>query len=276
MHTVQSAPASLSLRPFVRAFAQRTVTGVLEAQPMPAFLETIIHFDFGDLPTVRSAKGGVESGRALALVGPHTHAGTGLRFEGSIDSFAIFLQPAALWSLFRVPTGAVTETHYDAEDVLGAPVAELWHVLAETPDLADRIRAAETFLLQSANFEPEETATTVAASLLARRGGRIAIHDLASRMHVSVRELERSFLREMGIAPKRFARVARFQAALDARVGRPDRSWLDIAIDSGYHDQMHLVHEFQSLCGLSPTLIVERLGDSRPAALAASHDWDPQ
>jgi transcriptional regulator GlxA family with amidase domain len=102
------------------------------------------------------------------------------------------------------------------------------------------------------------------------------VSDLASRMHVSVRELERSFLREMGIASKRFARVARFQAALDARVGRPDRSWLDIAIDSGYHDQMHLVHEFQSLCGLSPTLIVERLGDSRPSALAASHDRDRQ
>jgi AraC-like DNA-binding protein len=276
MRTVQSAPAASALRPFVRAFAQRTVAGVVEAQPMPAFLETVINFDFGDLPTVRSATGGVESGRALALVGPHTHAGTGLRFEGRIDSFAIFLQPAALWSLFQVPTSVVMETHFDAEDVLGAPVAELWHVLAETPDFAGRVRAAEMFILRSANFEREETVTTAAASLLARRGGRITIHDLASGMNVSMRQLERSFLREIGIPPKRFARVARFQAALDARVRRPDRSWLDIAIASGYHDQMHLVHEFQSLCGLSPALIVERLGDSRPAALVASHGADRQ
>jgi methylphosphotriester-DNA--protein-cysteine methyltransferase len=86
-----------------------------------------------------------------------------------------------------------------------------------------------------------------------------------------MRQLERSFLREMGIPPIRFARVARFQAALDARVGRPDRSWLDIAIDSGYHDQMHLIHEFQSLCGMSPTFTLERLGDSRPSALMSSH-----
>jgi AraC-like DNA-binding protein len=238
---------------------------------MPAFLETVIHFDFDDVLTVGSAGGGFEQGRPLGLVGPHTLAGTSLRFAGNIDSFAIFLQPTALWSLFRVPTSVVMETHYDAEDVLGAAIAELWHVLAEMPNFADRVRAAELFLLRSANFEPGATVTTAAASLLVFQGGRIAIDDLASQMNVSVRQLERSFLREIGISPKRFARVARFQAALDARVGRPDRSWLDISIESGYHDQMHLVHEFQSLCGLSPTLTVELLGDSRPSALATSH-----
>jgi AraC-like DNA-binding protein len=274
MRTVQSAHAAPALRPFVRAFAHRTASGVFGAQPVPAFLETIIHFDFADLPILGSAGGEFESAIPLALVGPHTHAGASLRLEGNIDSFAIFLQPSALWSLFRVPTSLVIETHYDAVDVLGTPVMELWHVLAETPKFTERIRAAETFLFRHANFESDETITTEAASALARRGGRIAIHDLASGMHVSPRQLERSFLREMGITPKRFARVARFQTALDARVTRPDRSWIDIAVDSGYHDQMHLIHEFQSLGGLSPTLTIERIGDSRPSALAASHGLD--
>lgn len=272
MHTVQSAPPARALRPFVRAFAQRAVTGVVESQPMPAFLETVIHFDFGNFLTIQSAGGIVESGRALGLVGPHTHAGTGLRFDGTIDSFAIFLQPAALWSLFRVPTSVVMETHFDARDVLGAPIAELWEVLAETPNFSDRRRAADQFLLRSANVGIEETATTTAASLLARRSGRISVQELALVMHLSVRELERSFLREMGITPKRFSRVARFQAALDMRVAAPQRSWLDIAIDSGYHDQMHLVHEFQALSGMSPSLTETMLGDSRPSALAASHN----
>lgn len=276
MRSVQSAAPTPVLRPFVRAFAQRTATGFVEAQPIPAFLETIIHFDFEDLPTVRSAGGVLEPTHPMTLVGPHTLAGTSLRFEGSIDSFAIFLQPAAMWSLFRVPTSVVMETHYDAEDVLGAPVAELWHHLAETPNFNERVRAAEKFLLRPRNFEPLETVTTGAASLLALSDGRIAIQDLASRMNLSVRQLERSFLREMGMPPKRFARVARFQGALDAKVRRPDRAWIAIAVDSGYHDQMHLVHEFHCFCGLSPTFTVQRLGDSRPLALASSHGWGHQ
>jgi hypothetical protein len=81
--------------------------------------ETVIHFDFGDVLTIRSAGGVLERGRPLAFVGPHILAGAGLRFEGTVDSFAIFLQPAALWSLFRVPIRAVTGAHYDAADVLG-------------------------------------------------------------------------------------------------------------------------------------------------------------
>lgn len=272
MRTVQSAPASPKLRPFVRAFAQRTVSGVVEVQPMPAFLETVIHFDFGGLLSVQSAGGNFEPGRPLEIVGPHTYAGTGLRFEGNIDSFAIFLQPAALWSLFHVPTSVVMETHYDATYVLGASVSKLWQVLAETTIFSERIQAAENYLLQSANLQFKDTTTTTAATILSRRSGQITILDLAAQMQLSMRELERSFFREMGITPKRFARVARFQAALDARVGSPDRSWLDIATNYGYHDQMHLVHEFQSLCGLSPTQTLETIGDSRPSALAASRE----
>ena len=271
MRIVQSAPAVPALRPFVRAFAQRTATDVHEVQPMPAFLETVIHFEFDDHLSVQSAGGSFEVGRRLGLVGPHTHAGTRLRFEGSIDSFAIFLQPAALWPLFGVPTSAVMETHYDAEDVLGAPVAELWHVLAAAPSFAARMRAAETFLLHCSPCDTGDTPATAAASLLAHRDGRIVVHDLASQMNISMRQLERCFVREMGIPPIRFARVARFQAALDTRVRRPDRSWLDIAVDSGYHDQMHLIHEFKALCGMPPTRTMERLGDSRPSALAFSH-----
>lgn len=271
MRTVQSASASPELRPYVRAFAQRTAVGVFEAQPLPAYLETVVHFDFGDLTTVKSLDRGAEPGRPLAVVGPSTFAGTTLGFKGEVDSFAIFLQPAGLWSLFRVPISVVTETHYDAEDVLGAPAVGLWHALAETSDFARRVRLAEAFLHKYANLQPRETVGTAAATILARCGGRITVDGLASKLHLSPRQLERTFLRDMGISPKRFARVARFQAALDARVRSPNQSWLDIATASGYHDQMHLNHEFQSFGGLSPTLTVQRLGDSRPSSQANSN-----
>ncbi|GGF01640.1 helix-turn-helix domain-containing protein [Mycetocola zhadangensis] len=271
VRTVQSAQATPVLRPFVRAFAQRTATGLFDAQPMPAFLETVIHFEFADRLNVRSPSGGYEQVRPLELVGPHTHGGTSLLFEGTVNSFAIFLQPVAAWSLFRLLPSAVAERHHDAADVLGKPVVSLWHILAENPDFTDRVRAAETFLLSYLESQHSDTTSTTAASLLSLEEGRIGVADLASRMHLSVRQLERGFLREIGVPPKRFARVARFQGALDARVECPDRSWLKIAIDSGYHDQMHLVHDFHSLAGFTPELTLEMLGDSRPSALAVSH-----
>ncbi|WP_269936629.1 helix-turn-helix domain-containing protein [Arthrobacter sp. HY1533] len=272
MRSVQSAPASRALRPFVRAFAQRTLSGILESQPMPAFLETVVHFDFGDPINVQLPNGLCQPSLPMSLVGPHTYSVTGLQFEGDIDSFAIFLEPTALWPLFGVPTSQVAETHFDSRDVLGSSLAALWNVLAETPSFAGRTQLAEVFLLRQLDLcWRAPTAASVAATLLAQCGGRITVTDLAWHMNVCVRELERSFIRELGVTPKRFARVARFQAALDAKVRCPEKSWLDIAVNAGYHDQMHLVHEFETFCGLPPTATMGRLGDSRPAALASSH-----
>lgn len=270
MRTVQSAPASPGLRPFVRAFAQRTLTGTFDAQPMPAFLETIIHFDFGDPMRVQRPDGSCEIARPMSLVGPHTHSVTSLQFQGTIDSFAIFLEPMALWTLFRVPSRLVAETHFDSRDVLGHPLEELWNVLAESSIFLERIGLAEAFLYRQLCLDRgAPTATSAAVSLLTRYGGRITITDLAWQMNLCVRELERAFIRELGITPKRFARVARFQSALDAKVRCPEKSWLDISVGAGYHDQMHLIHEFETFCGLSPTVAMSRLGDSRPSALAS-------
>ena len=123
MRTVQSAAASESLRPFVRAFAQRSAMGVREDQAMPAYLETVVQFDFGNLPIVRAHGGGWETGHARSVVGPHTFPGTEVRLVGTVDTFAIFLQPMALPLLFGVPIGAVMENHFDADSVLGRPVA---------------------------------------------------------------------------------------------------------------------------------------------------------
>ena len=48
MRTLQSRLAVPVLRPYVRAFAQRSAHGSFDEQAMPAYLETVIHFDFGD------------------------------------------------------------------------------------------------------------------------------------------------------------------------------------------------------------------------------------
>lgn len=74
------------------------------------------------------------------------------------------------------------------------------------------------------------------------------------------------------MAPKLFARIARYQLALDSKVASPARSWLSIAHEFGYHDQMHMIRDFQSLSGASPGGIVLQLGDMRPAALDASSE----
>jgi transcriptional regulator GlxA family with amidase domain len=107
-----------------------------------------------------------------------------------------------------------------------------------------------------------------AAEYVFRSRGTVKIADLADEYSTGMRQFEREFYRQIGTSPKTFARIARFQAALDAKVATPQRTWLDIAHNFGYFDQMHMIHDFELLGRNCPTRLISELGDSRPPALA--------
>ncbi len=74
---------------------------------------------------------------------------------------------------------------------------------------------------------------------------------------VSERRFIELFRRQVGLAPKLYSRVRRFQAALRRIPTVTEVDWADLALACGYFDQAHLIHEFRSISGLSP---VEYLG----------------
>lgn len=78
-----------------------------------------------------------------------------------------------------------------------------------------------------------------------------SVGPLADELGVSRRHLTRRFTTEIGVPPKRFARIMRFQRAL-AISGTNERGWADVAMRCGYSDQSHLTHEFGDLSGLTP------------------------
>jgi hypothetical protein len=59
--------------------------------------------------------------------------------------------------------------------------------------------------------------------------------------------------------PKLFARIARFEAALDGKARFAARSWTDVAHTFGYYDHMHMVHDFGEFTGETPTETLNQL-----------------
>ena len=99
---------------------------------------------------------------------------------------------------------------------------------------------------------------------------------LVARSGLGVRQFERRFLGEIGLAPKLYSRIVRFEAALRLRSEGPARQWIDIAHTLGYHDQMHMVHDFRSLAGASPSEISPHLDMFvKPEALSGTHSVIP-
>jgi AraC-like DNA-binding protein len=90
------------------------------------------------------------------------------------------------------------------------------------------------------------------------------VGEVADRLGWTSGRPARRCAEQLGLAPKRHARVRRFQRLLgrvNTGQGAPD--WAVLAADCGYHDQARLSHEFRTLAGLTPTAYAPRSPDER-------------
>jgi transcriptional regulator GlxA family with amidase domain len=85
---------------------------------------------------------------------------------------------------------------------------------------------------------------------IARPG--VAIAEIADRVGLSHRRLIELFTAEVGVAPKLFGRLQRFQRAMAIVQKAPSVDWAQLALGCGYCDQSHLIRDFGEFSGFSP------------------------
>ena len=88
------------------------------------------------------------------------------------------------------------------------------------------------------------------------KNGQISIYELSKRNFTTVRQLERNFKKYIGLSPKEYSNIIRFQNALSIiKNSSENRSFLDIAFECGYYDHSHLANEIKRNTGLSASLL---------------------
>lgn len=86
----------------------------------------------------------------------------------------------------------------------------------------------------------------------------VPVATVGERLGLSPRRLIDTFSAKVGMTPKRFARVRRFQRVLAAITTANPPPWAELALQCGYFDQAHLIHEFRAFSGLHPTAYAAR------------------
>lgn len=124
-------------------------------------------------------------------------------------------------------------------------------LFAETT-LEGKIRAAEPVLLSLLNPARADAAVLNAVHQILRTDGRARISDITAALALSPRQLERRFDAAMGISPKAFASLTRYQLLWQDMVLSPRFDPLDAVHKYGYTDQAHLLHDFRKRHLMSP------------------------
>lgn len=147
----------------------------------------------------------------------------------------------------------------------------LQDALRTAPDRQAYIARLEAFLLTqlARHFRTaEQRQDRLIDHLYYSPNRRIA--ELAQDWGWSQRHLERRFLQAFGQTPKRFARLARLHQTLRQQSQEIDRHWLDIALERGFSDQSHFIHDIQDITGWSPARWREALRQGQHYYLPAS------
>ena len=258
---VSHRPA-LPLRPYVRYYYGLTcaMDGVEQLQPVPARSPQIIEFMFGTPYRVQRLNLGItEDAHPVTLVGAKTHRHVNLLLTGKVDAFTVAFEPAGFVSLFSVPAEDLTDADLDARSALGRTMDDLWQRLAEAGSFGSRVAVADAFFSGHCPDFLVPSAIRQAARIMHGYDGSLRIDKLAQRLDISTRQFQRRFRYEIGITPRLYARVVRFEAALRQKAVAPQMLWTDIAHSLGYFDQMHMIHDFRQLSGDTPTGISDHL-----------------
>jgi AraC-like DNA-binding protein len=143
---------------------------------------------------------------------------------------------------------------------MGSGASELQQRLGDARSFQERVQIADRFIASHSLSRSRPDSIELAANEIMRNHGRSRIDFLAHQTGLSIRKFQRMFRERVGVAPKPYSRIVRFEAALRAKAASPHASWMTIAHEFGYHDQMHLIHDFRQFSGDTPSGLLGQTG----------------
>lgn len=184
-----------------------------------------------------------------------------LQSTGELEMIVAVFYPHVLWEIFGVPVSELYNVEVSGYDISDRKLRlyELAGSVYDTDDSAECVRLIERWLLSVLDGK---TITLGCRRIREALGCLFAdtgttVRRLADRACLSERQFARTFRTDVGMGPKEYARIARFQKSL-YMMQQGVRDFSAIAYECGYADQSHFIRECRTYSSQTPTALLER------------------
>jgi AraC-like DNA-binding protein len=168
----------------------------------------------------------------------------------------VHFKPAGAHHFFDLPAGELEGKHLAIEELWGRAAHILWEQLSEARSAERSFALLEQFLLEV--LRPSDPLPLLGRALRAFDDPSLrSVAAVCGEVGCSRKELLSLFRDRVGLAPKAYWRVRRFQAALKGLTRERARG-AHLAAALGYFDQAHFNREFRFFTGMSPTSYLAR------------------
>jgi AraC-like DNA-binding protein len=166
----------------------------------------------------------------------------------------VHFRPGGAVAFLGAPARELTDTHVDLSDLWGA--TGLRERLCEAASVEERFRMLEDALVARLRGS-RHAAVPAALEAFEQSRGAASIREVARATGLSRRRLTDVFRDAVGLTPKVFCRVLRFQHARTLA----GRDWSEIALAARYADQAHLIRDFREFASMTPAEYARRVSD---------------
>ncbi len=161
----------------------------------------------------------------------------------------------------NAPMHALTNTVVDAELVVKAEIMEIRYALQEADTPTAKLCVLEEKLRKFyQNRLRENPFIDFAVSNIAALPNTTTIAAVTRQTGYSHKHIIALFKKHIGVTPKEFLKVMRFQKAVEHIERQPAIDWASVALDCGYYDQSHFIADFKTFSGYTPKLYVQQKG----------------
>ncbi len=178
-----------------------------------------------------------------------------LLIKGHLSMFSVTLKPYAIAVLFGIPATEFVNSNVSLKDVFSDDFNMLEDMLMLSDSFDDKVKVVERFLiyLLTGNCNSDIKRISKIIGTINSSVEDIRMERLASEACLSKKQFERIFASSVGITPKRFMKIVRFQKAIFYRQLDSSLSLTNLAYKCCYYDQSHMINDFKALCGLTPS-----------------------
>jgi AraC-like DNA-binding protein len=181
-------------------------------------------------------------------------APTEFHASGRLNAIGVFFYPNALKAVFGLDAFALTNTCLDANTIQLESDYDVQEQLLNAGTVEEKVKILSAWLwaLAKQNDTQHDAVIKYAVSQITGSKGGIQLKDLLADIQLTERSFERKFKSTIGLSPKLFARICRFQASLQQLKNSDYKKLSDIAYENDYSDQSHFIRAFKEFAGLSP------------------------
>lgn len=172
---------------------------------------------------------------------------------GTTGLIAARFLPEGLTPFLEIPVSTLFNKAVAIESVFGEKGKELEKEIINVADNLERKQLIESFLL-SRITEPHtiHAITKECVDIIFQSRGQLDVVELAGKLKINRRNMERKFEAAIGMSPKQLSRVVRLQTTLKMLGQKKFSSLTELAYENGYYDQAHFIKDFKEFTGISP------------------------